>query len=929
MSEPSAQMQIFLFTDIEGSTRLWELHPDAMQEALAQHDRLIREAIAQHGGHVFKTIGDAFCATFPSILPAAEAAIAAQLALQGAVWGVTGPLRVRMALHYGQAIQRDNDYFGPALNRVARILAAAHGAQTLLSRSAFLLLHESLPAPLVLRSLGEHRLKDLLEPEPIYQLLHPDLPSDFPPLKSLGASTNLPRQLSSFIGREREMEELRSHLAQTHLLTLFGPGGAGKTRLALQLGTEALNAYSHGVWIVELASLSQPNLVLSTIASALGVREEAQHTVLDTLTNFLNPRHLLLILDNCEHLMSEVVQSVHALLRACPQLTILATSRERLNVPGEHLYPLSPLSLPGKQARPTPEFILQSEAVRLFVERATACTPQFLLTPQNAPAVAHICRRLDGIPLAIELAAARVRVLPPEQIEKRLQDRFRLLTGGSRIALPHQQTLRALIDWSYDLLDEEEKQLLQAVTVFTDGWTLAAAVAICGDDAMDEYALLDLLVRLVDKSLVTLEAETPDSAGRYVLLESVRQYGQEKLLQAGEADTLQARHADYFTTWAQEVAPHLNGAEQARWLDSLEAEHGNLRGALATWKGQQATTRWLALCNALTPYWEVRGYVAEGRNQLTEALTLASPRDQRTEFAASLANLGRMAFLQGDYATALERYQQSLSHYQEDQNEEGIARLNSHLGDVACAQGDLETSQQRHETSLAQWRKLNVPQAVSTELTALGLLAFYRHQWDEAKRLFEEGLQMAIKAGSRRDTANAYSNLAMVVWEQGDLPAAQEYDMKSLDIRREINDRQGVAISLNNLAEAAMLQNRLRESYHLYCESLDIFWDLDDRRSQAYALEGLASLAWAQGNALQSVRLYGTASRLRDQIGAPLLPSDQPTHSLNQHALREALGETAFQAAWQSGWEQDLTVLFDSLIALELDQNDARSTPAT
>ncbi len=535
----------FLFTDIEGSTQLWEQHPTAMQAALAQHDAILRQAIEANGGYVFKTVGDAFCAAFPTAPEALNAALETQRALNktsevletSEVW----PLRVRVGLHTGAAEERDHDYFGPTLNRVARMFSAGHGGQTILSLATYELVRDHLPSGAALRDLGEHRLKDLTRPEHIFQLLAPDLPADFPPLKTLDAwPNNLPVQLTSFVGREKEMAEIKQQLAplvpsgrggggegRVRLLTLTGPGGTGKTRLSLQTAADLLDAFANGVWLVELAPLADPALVPQTVATALGVREQQGRPVQATLTDYLREKKLLLILDNCEHLVEACASLADALLHACPGLKILASSREALGIAGEAPYRVPSLAIPDPRHLPPLETLTQYEAVRLFIERATTALPAFTVTNDNAPALAQICHRLDGIPLALELAAARVKLLRVEQIAARLDDRFRLLTGGSRTALPRQQTLRALIDWSYDLLSEPERALLQRLAVFAGGWTLEAAEAVCseqkavgsGQKAEDKTLpsafrilpsafrilpsdVLDLLSRLVDKSVM-------------------------------------------------------------------------------------------------------------------------------------------------------------------------------------------------------------------------------------------------------------------------------------------------------------------------------------------------------------------------------------------------------------------------------------------
>src|SRR5579884_1061615 len=626
----------FLFTDIEGSTRLWERAPEAMREALARHDALLREAVEAHRGHVFKTIGDAFCAVFAAAPDALVAALAAQRELAGmvvrAASEVSGTaaeemgLRVRMAVHAGTAQARDGDYFGPTLNRIARLLAVGHGGQVLLSQAACDLLGDALPSQAGLRDLGSHRLKDLQQPEHIYQLLHPDLPADFPPLRSLSPeTTNLPVQLTSFIGREKEMEEIKRLLSRTRLLTLTGSGGCGKTRLAAQVGADLLADFADGVWLVELAAIADPALVPQTVASTLGIREEPGQRLLETLQQHLKPKSLLLLLDNCEHLSAACAQLAETLLQACPNLRILASSREALGIAGELAYRVPSLSLPELPRLPSAEAALvpalaRCEATRLFVERAALSYPGFALTEQNAPAVAQVCVRLDGIPLAIELAAARIKVLSADQIAARLDDRFRLLTGGSRTALPRQQTLRALIDWSYDLLSEAERTLLRRLSVFAGGWTLEAAEAVCSADA------LHLLTSLVDKSLAVYEEQAGEA--RYRLLETVREYARDRLLESGEMEEVRERHFAFFLRMAEEIEPKLTGLEQAAWLDRLEGEYDNLRAAsgwaLSAAEGAQAGLR---LAGALWRFWEIRGHIDEGRGRLKNALDRPDARE--------------------------------------------------------------------------------------------------------------------------------------------------------------------------------------------------------------------------------------------------------------------------------------------------------------
>src|SRR5215207_7851027 len=571
----------FLFTDIEGSTKLWERSPQAMQRALARHDQILRDAVEDLGGCVFKTIGDAFCCAFSTTTDALEAALEAQRALltkEG--WPEeTGPLRVRMALHTGTTEERDGDYFGPPVNRVARLLSAAHGGQVLLSLATQELVRDQLPLDVELRDLGEHRLKDLFGPERVFQLVAPGLPAEFPPLRTLeGHPNNLPLQPTPLVGREREVSEIAERLRSegVRLLTLTGPGGTGKTRLALQSAAELLEEFDDGAFFVALAAITDPELVPSAIAEPLGVRESAEQTLQESLKSYIRDKRLLLILDNFEQVL-EGAPVAGELVGACPKLKVLATSRIPLRLYGEQEYPVPPLALPDPSDLPPLEILTQYGAVKLFVERARAVKADFAVTNESAPAVAEICARLDGLPLAIELAAARIRILPPQQMLQRLGDRLKLLKGGARDVPARQQTLRGTIDWSYDLLTEEEKVLFWRLSVFSRSHTLEAAEEVC--DPEGKLDALEVVGSLLEKSLLRRE-QGVGGEPRFVMLETVHEYAREKLEESEEAEEVERRHAEYFLALAEEANPKLKGPDQLQWLQRRETEHDNMRAAL-------------------------------------------------------------------------------------------------------------------------------------------------------------------------------------------------------------------------------------------------------------------------------------------------------------------------------------------------------------
>ena len=562
-SRPSGTVT-FLFSDIEGSTLRWQRDADAMAVALARHNELFRAAIEAHGGYVFKTVGDAFCAAFAGAPEAIAAALGAQRALNAEDFSAVDGIRVRIALHSGYAQERDGDYFGPPLNRVARLVAIGHGGQTLISGTSAELLRDALPPQGELRDLGSHRLKDLTRPERVYQFCMPDLLDTFPPLRSLDyLPNNLPQQLTSFVGRSGVVEEVKAMLHEHRLATLVGTGGAGKTRCAVQTGAEVLDRYADGVWMIELTPISDPALVTTTIAQVLGVREVRNEDLLTTLRADLEQRRLLFVLDNCEHLVDEAGRVASAIIGSCAGVAILATSREQLGIAGERV-----LRMPSLQ---------EAEAVELFVDRACAVDGRFALTDGNAPFVAEICRRVDGIPLAVELAAARVKLLSPKQLTEKLNERFRVLSGGSKDAMPRHQTLRATIDWSFDLLDEPSRALFRKLSIFVGGWTLDAATAVCAEHG-DEWEVLDALSSLVDKSLVSVEAQGEER--RYDMLASIREYAKERLGEAGEAQAAAAKHAQFYAALVKRLQPLARELEDGQWRHRLAEELDNLRAAV-------------------------------------------------------------------------------------------------------------------------------------------------------------------------------------------------------------------------------------------------------------------------------------------------------------------------------------------------------------
>ena len=567
MSELPSGTVSFLFTDLEGSTCLWEEHPDAMQGALARHDELMRAAIRSHAGHVVKTTGDGFHATFATASDAIDAAVDAQLALAAESWPETGPLRVRMGVHTGAAAVRDGDYYGTALNRAARLMSVGHGGQVLVSLATNELVRGS---GIEFEDLGSHRLRDLGEPERIFQVVHPGLETEFAALRSLDAfATNLPLQVTTFVGRDDDVADVIEALGQSRVVTLIGVGGVGKTRLAVQTAAEVLPCYRDGVWICELGPLSDPGQVPDVVADALGVQQRPRQSLAESLVVALRSKELLVVLDNCEHLLDAAARLVAAMVGSCPGVTVLATGREGLGVRGERMMMVRSLPLPSERA--TTDEILTADAVTLFTERAEQSGGALDLDPDTASTVAQLCRRLDGIPLALELAAARTRMMSPQEIAGRLDERFRLLTGGSRTAVERHQTLRQAVDWSYDLLDERERLILDRLGVFSGGFTLDAAEAVVGGDGIDPRDVFDGITLLVDKSLVVADREHHDT--RYRLLETIRQYALERLDEGGVTDTMRRRHATWCAEFVAEASVGMQGPDEVAWRRAPRPRH--------------------------------------------------------------------------------------------------------------------------------------------------------------------------------------------------------------------------------------------------------------------------------------------------------------------------------------------------------------------
>ncbi len=677
--------------------------------------------------------------------------------------------------------------------------------------------------------------------------------------------SNLPESLTSFVGRERELAEVRKMLSEIRLVTLTGAGGVGKTRLALRVAAELIERFPDGVWLVEFAALWEPGLVPQTVATVLGLKEEPSKSLMQTFVEHLQGKCLLLVLDNAEHLLGACAELVEVLLRQCSQVTLLVTSREQLGVTGELIYRVPSLSTPELSRDATAHSLVDYESVRLFTERAQFQLPQFAVSDRNAPALASICQHLDGIPLAIELAAARVRSMSVEEVNHRLDQRFRLLTGGSRTAPRRQQTLRAALDWSYDLLSDAEKALLGRLSVFAGGWMLESAEHVGGGEDVQTWEMLDLLTALADKNLV--ETEEREGATRYRLLETVRQYAQELLRERGEEPLWQGRHLMHFLALAEEAEPELKGKDQQPWLDRLETEHDNLRAALAwaTTAGGDAAGG-LRLAGALWRFWLVRGYLCEGQGWLS-GLLAAAPRGQAAARAKALHGAGVLAWQQGYYGAARALHEQSLAIQRELGDRQAIAGSLNNLGLVAWQQGDYAAARALYEQSLAIRRELGDRQDIAGSLNNFGLVAYRQGDYLAAIALYEESLTLQRELGDRQGIAASLNNLGNVANDQGDYSAARALLVESLTTFRELGDRHGIAMALTSLGNVADEQGDYSAARALYEQSLAIRRELGDRHGIAVSLTNLGMQASHQGDYSAARALYAESLVIARELG--------------------------------------------------------------
>jgi predicted ATPase/class 3 adenylate cyclase len=931
VSQPGgAHTATFLMTDIAGSTRLWEEQRAAMVLALASHDELLRSAVEAAAGTVVKTTGDGLLAVFERPGAAVGAATAAQRALEEHPWPMSSPLRVRMAIHSGDAEIRDHDYFGPSLNRVARLLAIGHGGQVLVSAAGAALVADDLPPGATLLDRGEHHLKDLARPEHVYQLAAPGLATDFPPLRSGAAPTNLPADLTTFIGRTREAAEIRV-LLQTHrLATLVGVGGTGKTRLMLHVADEVSGRHADGTWLIELAPIREPGLVVGEVVRALGVQVGPGQPAIAAVTDFLRGKDLLLLLDNCEHLIEAAAGLAEQLLGTCRSLQVLATSREALGIQGEATYPVPSLAMPETLDHLDVEAVAAAEAVRLFVERAVTTLPSFRLDESNAASVVEICRRLDGIPLALELAAARVNVLSAAEIAQGLGDRFRLLTGGRRTAVPRQQTLQAMIDWSWDLLAESDQRLLRRLSVFTGGWSLEAAAAVAGDQGDPAAApggaarldALDGLGRLVDRSLVTVtHAETT----RYGMLETIRQYATDRLVASGEAADLRARHLARFRRLALDAATGIGGPDMLAWMGRVEADLDNLRSAL-DWAYEADVPTALEMYVALGVYWRSRSLGSEGVDRMLQAVDVVrrwrlvpSPMPE-AERSVLEARVMVAAFYMTGYAGW-----GAVGHIADETL--AIARASGDRAAIVDAlaigmQTDIMTRGARSTEELRAdglealrlATELDDTARLVTVQTGLAIIEA-RDDPDAAAAWLELAAAATGRTGNPASTAWILQMRGRVASRAGRHVEAQRWFREAAAGFEAIGDARFRFSSQSELAHSLRRAGAIDEADAEYRRTILGWQRTGNRGAVANQLESLAFTALATGGSDRAARLFGAAEALREASSDPMTAPERVEYEAELERLRGLVDPKALAAAWADGRAMTAAVAVDFAVA--------------
>ena len=897
----------FLFTDIEGSTKLAQQYPKDMPALLARHNEILNQTIEAHNGFIFRIVGDSYSASFHNANDALLAALASQQKLLNEPWSPAA-IKVRMGLHTGAAqfelYSKENNYSGyETLALTQRIMSAGHGGQILLSQSTYELLRGRLPEKFQIINLGEQRLKDILRPERLYQLKAPGLPPNFPPLKTLeNFPNNLPFQLTSFVGREKEIDEIRGLLKTSHLVTLTGSGGTGKTRLSIEVGTQLLTNFQHGVWLIELAPLSDESQIIPALAQTFGLQELPFNPLKNLVMDYLRDKKLLLILDNCEHLIAACAKLADELLHQCAGLKILASSREALGIAGEVTYRTPSLA--------------DTESTSLFVERARAANSKFFLTESNASAVAQICHRLDGIPLAIELAAARTKLLAPEQIATRLDDLFRLLVGGSRTALPRQQTLRALIDWSYDLLTDEEKNLLRIASVFVGGWTLEALEAVSEDSLAPEH-----LEGLINKSLVVTEEHNGEM--RYFLLETIRQYAREKLFEAKQAAAARDRHFVHYKNISSglwDVSRFTNEAEMQK-LKSMQVEVENLRAAFE-WGLQNDVQSALELAANMAMSMTMVGGLIEGTTILKIAMEKfralppvegAANRLRKEIYAHGCFGLGTLLQGSNEIMSSRSALQEAIAIARElgDKKLLGVSlEMYANASAMIKAEDALAAAQE----GLEILRELNYKAGMGMAYGNLARLESIHGNYQEAEKYI--ALFLPIMGEGTISLQSGFLNLGMGIGarSQGRFDRAQRHFEEGLRIFTQMGHKGMITGMTSEIAHTQRALGNYSAAKNTYRGTIKLYQNYGNRPAVAHQLECFAMIAVVEEEPQRAAKLFATAEAIREVTGHKRTDEEEAEEAQFISRLRAMLTEAEFNALWAEG----MSMMMEQAIQLAL-----------
>lgn len=858
----------FLFTDIEGSTRLLREHGDAWPALLERHRQLLREAFAARDGREMGTEGDSFFVAFPTAPGAVAAAAAAQRALSAEPWPEGVAIRVRIGMHTGEASVTATGYAGLHVHRASRVSSVAHGGQVLLSDPTRVLVEQDLPDGVALRDLGEHRLKDLERPEHLWQLVIDGLPNEFPAIRSLDVTpNNLPVRVTTFLGRERELDDVARLLRERRLVTLTGPGGTGKTRLSLELAERSLGRFPDGVFFVALAPIPDADLVAPTISRTLALPEQGTRSAEERLVDHIGERRMLLVLDNFEQVV-DAGPLVGRLVAACPNLRVVLSSRSALRVTGEQEYPVPALELPDPEHQQSVSQLAEYTSVALFVDRARAVKPDFRMTDENAAAVAEICIRLDGLPLAIELAAARVRVLTPQAMLGRLEHRLSLLSAGARDVPARQQTLRGAIAWSHDMLDEADRALFAGLSVFVSGASLEAIEEVCGPE-LSGRDVMDSLESLVEKSLLR-QGSAPSGEARFTMLETIREFAIEQAVERGSPDALRTRHAAWFAGLAREAAPQLMGAGASAWLARLDQDQDNLRSALTWLIESGATEEALRLGASLWRYWQMRGQLVEGFERIRAALALPDAAAHPAARADALSAAGGLAYWLADTERAVEMYEREI---------EARAALGDRAGLAEAEYG------------------LSFVYATGTRVVSEGVSRAYEHM-RTAEAIFTE-------IGDERGVGRCQWALANAAWAEGRVDEARERSGRALAIFESVGDRFHAGWASYTLALASLGTpgafgdaDAVREAGRLLAGALRTFAESGDVAAYTLIIDALAILALREGRRERAARLSGAVASLERLTGAGLNAFNRNVLGFDPSELRSDPG---LAGEWEAG----------------------------